>query len=125
MRPEMRKAMLHLMRMTSHDFLKHPDLFSYFGVDFLLDDDLHMWFLEIVDQPGLYGKTPKMDIVANETFTNLLNMEAALVYKNWTLFDKIVEESDFEWVIDERKEGADQYFGLIEPECVPYIKILP
>ena len=74
LRVEMRKAMLHLMRMTSQDFLMHPDLFGYFGVDFLLDDDLHMWFLEIVDQPGLLSKTPEMTKVTDETFSNLLNM---------------------------------------------------
>ena len=58
--------MLHLMRMTSHDFLKNPNLFAYYGVDFLLDDDLHMWFLEIVDNPGMTGKTPEMDAVTDE-----------------------------------------------------------
>ena len=117
LRVTMRKAMMHLMRMTSHDFLKHPDLFCYFGVDFLLDDDLHMWFLEIVDQPGLLGKTPAMDKVVDETFSNFIDMQVALVHDNWELFDKIVDRSDFEWVIDERKTGEARYAGLLEPEC--------
>jgi len=87
--------MLHLMRMTSQDFLMHPDLFGYFGVDFLLDDDLHMWFLEIVDQPGMFSKTPEMERVTYETFSNLLDMQIALNEDNWELFDKIVERSEY------------------------------
>ena len=118
LRVEMRKAMLHLMRMTSQDFLMHPDLFGYFGVDFLLDDDLHMWFLEIVDQPGMFSKTPEMERVTYETFSNLLDMQIALNEDNWELFDKIVERSEYQWVIDERKSGVDRYHGLLEPECV-------
>ena len=95
LQPTMRKAMLHLMRFTSHDFLKHPELFGYFGVDFLLDDDLHMWFLEIVDQPGLFSKTPEMERVTFETFSNLLDMQIALNQDNWELFDKIVDRSEY------------------------------
>ena len=31
----------------------------------------------------------------------------ALAYENCLLFDKIVEQSDFEWVFDDRKDGIE------------------
>ena len=31
--------------------------------------------------------------------------------------DAIVENSDFEYIYDERKSGTERYHGLVEPEC--------
>jgi hypothetical protein len=39
-------------------FGHHPSVFEVFGVDFMMDTDLNLWFLEIVPSPGFQGDTP-------------------------------------------------------------------
>jgi len=45
--------------MMSKDYLwKASNVFELFGLDFMLDDDLKVWFLECNSSPRLYFDTP-------------------------------------------------------------------
>ena len=43
----------HLATMHRDKLLPHPGVFELIGLDFMLDDDLNLWLLEIVPWPGL------------------------------------------------------------------------
>jgi len=45
--------MLHLVRMSSEYLLNHPGVFELFGVDFILDDEFNLWYLEINRSPAM------------------------------------------------------------------------
>jgi len=42
----MRKAVTHLANATIHKMEKGSNLYEIFGCDFMLDNDLKVWFIE-------------------------------------------------------------------------------
>ena len=58
LRPQFQHAMQHLIRMTQHMFFPSSALWQLLGIDFMLDDDLNLWFIEANAGPELKG-TPK------------------------------------------------------------------
>jgi len=61
LRPQFKKAMIHLLRMTSHALRKDRTTFELYGVDFLLDTDLNLWFIEANSAPALGGYSKPME----------------------------------------------------------------
>jgi len=61
LRPEFKKAMIHLIRMASYNFLKRSSLYELYGVDFLLDQNLNLWFIEANSGPALGGYSQPME----------------------------------------------------------------
>ena len=61
LRPEFKKAMVHLIRMGQHSFLKRSSLYELHGVDFMLDQDLNLWFIEANSGPALGGYSEPME----------------------------------------------------------------
>jgi len=61
LRPQFKKAMIHLLRMTSHAFRKDKTVFELYGVDFLLDKNLNLWFLEANSGPAISGYSVPME----------------------------------------------------------------
>lgn len=53
LRPSFAHAMQHLIRMTKHVYSKRPNVWELFGVDFMLDQDLNLWFIECNTGPVL------------------------------------------------------------------------
>ena len=48
-----KKFVYHLATMHRDKLLPPPGVFELIGLDFMLDDDLNLWLLEIVPWPGL------------------------------------------------------------------------
>jgi len=61
LRPEFKKAMIHLLRMTEHAFTKESTTYELFGVDFMLDTDLNVWFIEANSGPAIGGYSIPME----------------------------------------------------------------
>ncbi|RZM27129.1 MAG: hypothetical protein EOO88_14520, partial [Pedobacter sp.] len=61
LRPEFKKAMIHLIRMSQYSFLRQSPLFELFGVDFMLDSDLNLWFIECNTSPVLKGTSDEKE----------------------------------------------------------------
>lgn len=55
LRPELQKAFIHAVKMSEHAFLKDPRVFEMFGLDFLFDNKLNLWFIESNASPVLQG----------------------------------------------------------------------
>jgi len=53
LRPEFKKAMVHLARMSQESFLKKSSVFVLLGLDFMLDSNLNLWFIEANTRPAL------------------------------------------------------------------------
>jgi hypothetical protein len=56
-RPEMKRNMLHLVRMHYEKFMRHPNVGEMFGVDYMFDDDLNLWYLEVARSPAIQATT--------------------------------------------------------------------
>ena len=61
LRPEFKKAMIHLIRMSQSSFSKLSAVYELFGVDFMLDEDLNLWFLECNSGPVLTGTSEEKE----------------------------------------------------------------
>jgi hypothetical protein len=59
--PQMKKAMIHVGRMSHHGMLKRSSLWELFGVDFILDEDLKIWFIEANTSPMMEATTPERE----------------------------------------------------------------
>jgi len=55
LRPEIKKMMVHLIRMAQGPFARRSSLFEIFGLDVMLDGDLNLWFLEGNAKPAMEG----------------------------------------------------------------------
>jgi hypothetical protein len=115
-RPQMKKSMLHLVRMVYPSFLRHPGVFELYGADFLFDDELNLWFLEVNRSPAMQATTEEKGRIQSQLIEEVINIEAALAYN--ADLDQFIEESNFEWIYDGRAEGYDRYHGVIEEECM-------
>ena len=61
LRPEMKKAMVHLMRLATRKFLKNSSMYELFGVDFMFTDNLGLWFIELNSTPAFDGYSEPME----------------------------------------------------------------
>jgi len=55
LRPAFQKAFVHAARMSHHAFWKQSNVYEMFGLDFMLDDELNLWFIECNASPQLIG----------------------------------------------------------------------
>jgi len=115
-RPAMKKNMLHLIRMHIHNFLLHPRTFELFGVDFIFDENLHLWFLEVNRSPAMQATTFEKGRIQSKLVKELFELEFALMYN--ADFDKVLSQTNWEKVYDGRLSGFERYQGLLEEHCV-------
>jgi len=61
LRPEFQKAMIHLIRMSQSGFAKLSAVYELFGVDFMLDEEMNLWFLECNSSPVMSGTSEEKE----------------------------------------------------------------
>lgn len=62
LRPSFHKAIIHLVRMGSYTFWNQSNVHELHGLDFMLDEDLKLWFIECNPNPLLTGVKPELII---------------------------------------------------------------
>jgi hypothetical protein len=55
----MKEMIFHLIRMSYRKFLNHPALFELYGIDFMMDTDLNLWFFETLFNMAIMANTPE------------------------------------------------------------------
>jgi len=55
LRSDMKKAMAHLIRMSKDKFWRKSSVNELYGVDFMMDDNLNLWFIEANSGPLIEG----------------------------------------------------------------------
>jgi len=58
LRPGIQKAFIHLIRMTSQFFWKQSNVYELYGLDFMLDDKMQLWYIECNPHPLIEGVVP-------------------------------------------------------------------
>ena len=133
LRPEMKKAMVHLMRLATRKFLKNSSMYELFGVDFMLDTDLGLWFIEANSTPAFDGYSePMEDFIVKmlqdhvEVVNGLLKsrMKRIIAYVNNLTHNGIAVRNSvgklaLEDVEQRKKEFNDVIQNRFEPEFLP------
>jgi len=98
LRPQFKKAMIHLVRMTSHAFRKDKTTFQLFGVDFLLDTNLNLWFIEANSGPAIGGYSVPMEKfiveMVQDHFEIVYGILRSRVKRILNYINKIVQEGE-------------------------------
>ena len=115
-RKVMKVKMLHLTRMVYEKMLRHPGVYELYGVDFMFDENLNLWFLEVNRSPAMQATTEEKGRIQSKMTKDLLRIEFALI--TGTDLDAIIADTGYEWIFDGRKEGLDRYQGLLSSDCV-------
>ena len=63
--------------MAENDFLKHSGAFEMLGLDFLLDDELNLWFIECNASPQLIGTSDEKTIFLTKLLSDMFEIQYA------------------------------------------------
>lgn len=61
--------------MTSAFYLKHSNVFGLFGLDFMLDDELRLWFIEAEANPQMTAVNKLHGEILNKMLKSLFEIE--------------------------------------------------
>jgi len=133
LRPELKKTMAHLIRMSRNDYLKVSSVYELQGLDFILDENLNLWFIEANPKPAIEEATPHskelfktMFLDQYEIVIGLLRSRMKRVYEyvnhivsreeaGWSSVDKIYIKN-----LNEKKAEFQQVIkNYFEPEFEP------
>lgn len=79
LRPEFKKVMIHLIRMSQDAYFKKSSLFELLGLDFVMDDKLQLWFIEANTMPLIDGFTPESVEMMNTMLKDMFDIIFALL----------------------------------------------
>jgi len=129
LRPQLKKAMIHLLRMSQSDFSKKSSLFEFFGIDFVLDENLGVWFIEANAMPLIDGftdsTTKKLNQIMVDVFEivyGLLRSRMKRVVEYVNKLNKEIVNSGITEVSDlsqRRAEFRELSMNKFEPEFIP------
>jgi len=77
LRPTFKKAFIHLVRMAEYGMLKASNVFDLYGVDFMLDDTLNLWFIECNGSPQMIGTSSYKTKFFVEMLTDMFEIQFA------------------------------------------------
>jgi len=90
LRPQFRQAFVHILRMTSKAFWKGSNVYEMFGLDFMLDDQLNLWFIECNSSPQLIGTNEYKTQFLIKMLRDLFEIQYAYYRSRMTRFMDII-----------------------------------
>jgi len=126
LRPTFYEAFIHTVRMSAHAFWNQSNVYEMFGLDFMLDDELNLWFIECNSSPQLIGTNDYKTQFLIKMLTDLFEIQYGLYRSRMTrileVLKKINEESkkygtvDYnEWRDDYAKAAKNRFEPQYEP----------
>jgi len=123
LRPQFQKAFVHTVRMSEKSFWKGSNVFEMFGLDFMLDSKLNLWFIECNSSPQLIGTSPMKTNFLIKMLTNLFEIQYAYyrsrMHRVFELLSKINKEitethktNYTKWQVEYKKAVANR----LEPQ---------
>jgi len=133
LRPEFKKAYIHLLRMSSGPFAKRSSLYEIYGLDFMLDENMNLWFIEANAEPLLDGWSDDTKIFFNSILYDSFEIAFGLMrsrvkriinYVNHLMRDSQVwktadNEVFIQNLVAKRKEFREITKNYFEPEFLP------
>jgi len=83
LRPKFKEAFIHTIRMSQHSYMTLSGAFEMFGLDFLLDEDLNLWFIECNASPQLIGTNEYKTNFLTKMLTDMFEIQYAYLRSRW------------------------------------------
>jgi len=96
------------MRMAKGDYLKISSVYELQGLDFVMDEDLNLWFIETNPGPAVETVTPFSTELFRTMFLDIYDIEIGLLRSRMKRVNEYVNK------IIERKEAVISESGKIE-----------
>lgn len=133
LRPSFQNAMQHLVRMSQQTFYSTSTSWTLCGMDFMLDEDLNLWFIEANTSPVLEGSNKEKEIFITKMVKDMLEvvtaylksrLKRAIKYVNWLEKSGLIMKTEEGEVVVDKLEQRQQEFAEItknylDPEFVP------
>jgi len=121
LRPQFKKAIVHLVKMSSDFFWKQSNVYGLFGLDFMLDDKFNLWFIEGNPNPQLIATSEFLGELLNELLRSLFEIEYGLYRSRMKRVLNLIQQvqqsqSDFS---NYKKEYQEASLNRFEPEYIP------
>jgi len=120
LRPGIQKAFIHLIRMTSQYFWKQSNVYELYGLDFMLDDKMQLWYIECNPHPLIEGVKPKLiGRMLSDMFEIQLAMYRSRMQRVLKVIESMMEAYDADEDVDFdfwRVEYNEAVRNRIDPE---------
>ena len=80
LRPEFKRAFMSMAKMSEEHLHDSPDVFELFGVDFVIDDDLKLYIVEVNASPMIIGTAKRKTQLLTGMMTGLFDIQYAYQY---------------------------------------------
>eukprot|EP01016_Furgasonia_blochmanni_P039172 TRINITY_DN4832_c0_g1_i7.p1 TRINITY_DN4832_c0_g1~~TRINITY_DN4832_c0_g1_i7.p1 ORF type:complete len:829 (+),score=209.15 TRINITY_DN4832_c0_g1_i7:129-2615(+) len=96
LRHSFKRAFAHMTRMIKDHVYSDSRVFELFGVDFILDQDLNLWLLEVNSNPSLQGSSAEKEKHLTKMMKDIIEIEYAYlrsrVQRGHTYLDELVQQ---------------------------------
>jgi len=107
LRAQFKKTMTHLLRMSQHELFKQSSLSELYGLDFLMDENLDIWFIEANAMPMVVGWSESSNAYFNKLLTDNFEIVLGLLRSRMKRVVTYVNELTKE--IDDGTEKDENY----------------
>lgn len=120
LRPRFKKAFIHAVRMTESYFSKESNFYELFGLDFMLDSNFNLWFIECNASPQLIGtnplKTEFLVIMLTDMFRIQIAYYRSRMKRVFDVIDRMQYELDNKFEVD-----MDKYYQQFDEANKNYL----
>jgi len=92
LKPKFQEAFIHTVRMSEHSFLKHSGVYEMFGLDFLLDEHMNLWFIECNASPQLIGTSPEKTEFLIKLISDVFEIQYAFLRSRFKRIQQFMSE---------------------------------
>jgi len=107
-RPQIKKIMLHLLRMSEKHLLKMPNTYELYGLDMMIDENLNVWFIEANSHPLLNGSTKEKAVLFTKMIEGMFDIMFAYYKSRMKRYLLLIKEMQDE--PEENKPLMRQYW---------------
>lgn len=116
LRPEFMRALIHLLRATSSSFLKRSQIYELYGMDFMIDEDLNLWFIECNASPVLEGTSEEKEKFLLKMLKDHFDIIFGLMKSRITRIVRFVNNIILEDMDGRTPEDERDYLISLRPE---------
>ena len=123
LRPKFKEAFIHIARMAEDSLYKSSSVFEMYGLDFVIDEDTNIWFIECNPSPQMVGTSERKTNFLVQTVSDMFEIQYAYLRSRLQRVHKFIkameektlrgENVDYEQL---RKDFDKINMNKLEPE---------